>query len=86
MKYRFVENLLGAGIDNIEVSSFVRADRIPQLSDAAEHFQMIYNNKLAGNFSALIPNIKGLNRAIECRANRFAVFTASSEIFNQKKY
>tara|TARA_B100000925_G_scaffold290656_1_gene276380 strand:+ start:4041 stop:4952 length:912 start_codon:yes stop_codon:yes gene_type:complete len=84
MKYRFVENLLGAGIDNIEVSSFVRADRIPQLSDAAELFQMIYNNKLAGNFSALIPNVKGLNRAIECRANRFAVFTASSETFNKK--
>jgi len=84
VKYRFIENLLNAGLDNIEVSSFVRADRIPQLNDASDLFDLINSNKLSGKFSALIPNLKGLNRAFECNANRFAVFTASSETFNKK--
>ena len=45
---------------------------------------MINNNNLSGNFSALIPNVKGLNPdVIECRANRFSVFTASSEFLTK---
>ena len=79
-----IRGLVDAGLEFVEVSSFVRGDRIPQLSDASELFELLKKNNIKGNFSALVPNIKGLNRAIECSVDRFAVFTASSETFNKK--
>lgn len=84
MKFEMIKKLVDAGLKNIEFSSFVRGDKIPQLNDASNLFDLLKSNKVRGNFSALVPNTKGLERALACDVDRFAVFTASSETFNKK--
>ncbi len=82
-KLQFVRKLVAAGLTQIEVTSFVNPKRVPQLADASE---LITELPSAENvtFSALVPNEKGLDRAIESGINRIAIFTAASETFTQK--
>ncbi len=80
-KLRFVSKLLNAGIHEIEVTSFVSPKWVPQLGDA----QILWPQLPPGGlYSALIPNIKGLERALEVGVERIALFTAASESFTQK--
>lgn len=85
-KIRFIHNLVAAGIKHIELTSFVRPDKIPQLSDAAEVVQRILqqypNNDM--HFSCLVPNLKGMEQACAAGMKEVAVFTATSETFSQK--
>jgi hydroxymethylglutaryl-CoA lyase len=82
-KLAFIDLLADAGCRDIEVASFVRPDRVPQMADAAE--------VLAGlpprpgvRYITLVPNAKGLDRALDAGARAIAVFTAASETFNRK--
>lgn len=82
-KVAFVNALSKSGLDEIEVSSFVSPKWVPQLADAAEVFAAI--ERAPGvTYMALVPNEKGLERAMEARVDKIAVFTAASETFNQK--
>ena len=82
-KVAFVDALSEAGYQDIEVSAFVSPTWVPQLADAAEVFAGI-RRKDGVRYSALVPNEKGLDRAIEARVQGIAVFTAASETFNRK--
>ncbi len=82
-KIAFIDALSDTGLDEIEVSSFVSPKWVPQLADAEEVFKGIKRNP-AVTYVALVPNEKGLERAIAVKANKIAVFTAASETFNQK--
>lgn len=83
VKLQFIENLARAGYQEIEATSFVSPRWIPQLADAEE-----VSNQLKPHdglvYTALIPNLKGLQRALDCGYQRVAVFTAASEAFSQK--
>lgn len=83
VKVAFINALSNSGLIEIEVSSFVSPKWVPQLADAYEVFQQI---KRSPNviYSALVPNAKGLERALESRVDKIAVFTSASETFNQK--
>jgi len=81
LKAEFVRNLANAGLREIEATSFVSPKWVPQLGDAADLWPMLKPGPL---YSALVPNIKGLERAIEVGVDRIAVFTAVSEAFTQK--
>jgi hydroxymethylglutaryl-CoA lyase len=81
-KARFVDALSEAGCGEIEVSSFVSQRRVPQLADAEEVFRRI-RRKAGVTYSALVPNLRGLERATAARVDRIALFTAASETFNQ---
>ncbi len=82
-KIRFVNALSSAGFPEIEVSSFVHPKLVPQLADATEVFAGL--EPAEGTvYSALVPNEKGLARALESGVRRIAVFTAASETFNRK--
>lgn len=82
-KVAFVNALSRSGLDEIEVSSFVSPKWVPQLADAAEVFAAI--ERVPGvTYMALVPNEKGLERALEARVDKIAIFTAASETFNQK--
>jgi isopropylmalate/homocitrate/citramalate synthase len=82
-KIGFLERLGAAGLQTIEVGSFVRPDRIPQLTDTAEVFRRL--TKRAGvRYVALVPNEKGLERALEAGVRDIAIFTAASNTFNLK--
>jgi hydroxymethylglutaryl-CoA lyase len=82
-KIAFVDALSEAGYTDIEVSAFVSPSWVPQLADAAEVFARI-RRKEGVRYSALVPNEKGLDRALEARVQGIAVFTAASETFNRK--
>lgn len=65
-KVRLIDLLLDAGVERIELSSFVRSDVIPQLSDAEEVISAV-EPRDGVSFSALVPNRRGLERALAFR-------------------
>ncbi len=82
-KIALVDALSEVGYDEIEVSAFVSPKWIPQLADASEVFAGI-RRRPGVTYSALVPNQQGLDRALEARVGKIAVFTAASETFNRK--
>lgn len=81
-KIEFINLLSHTGLEYIEVTSFVSAKSIPQLADGEEVFQAI--EKLPNiHYSALVPNERGMLKALESGVKEIAVFTAASELFNQ---
>jgi hydroxymethylglutaryl-CoA lyase len=83
-KVRLVDMLSATGVKRIEVTSFVRADVIPQLADAEEVLARV-ERRPGVSFSVLIPNERGLERALS-RRDRFdeiSVFLSASEAHNQ---
>ena len=82
-KVAFVDALSESGVSEIEVSAFVSPKMIPQLKDAETVFKGIKRKK-GVIYSALVPNLKGLDRALDAGADKISVFTAASETFNQK--
>ncbi|MFB6287113.1 MAG: hydroxymethylglutaryl-CoA lyase [Candidatus Bipolaricaulia bacterium] len=81
-KVAFVNALGASGVDEIEVSGFVHPKWVPQLADAADVFSQL--ERPAGVvYSALVPNEKGLERALDAGVDKIAVFTAASETFNR---
>jgi hydroxymethylglutaryl-CoA lyase len=80
-KLVFISNLLDAGLREIEATSFVSPKWVPQLGDAAELWPKL---PPGGIYSALVPNEKGLERAVEVGVKRIALFTAASDAFTLK--
>ncbi len=83
VKLAFIAKLVDAGLKDIEVTSFVSPKAVPQLADAGDVMRAL-PRPTDVVYSVLVPNIKGLERAIEAGAKRIAVFTAASETFTQK--
>lgn len=81
-KVRFVEALARSGLRRIEVSSFVSPKAIPQLADAEQVFARLQREP-GVRYSALVPNLQGLQRAMACGVEEIAVFTASTSTFVQ---
>jgi len=79
-KLAWIERLARAGLREIEATSFVRPDRIPQLADAAEVAAGLPRDP-GVLYSALVPNRKGLEGALAAGISRIALFTAASETF-----
>jgi isopropylmalate/homocitrate/citramalate synthase len=77
-----VDRLTEAGLPAIEVGSFVSARAIPQLADTEEVFARIHRAS-GTRYPALVPNLKGLERALAAGVREVAVFTAASETFNR---
>jgi hydroxymethylglutaryl-CoA lyase len=71
------------GLKTIEATSFVSPKWIPQLADADEVYRGI-KQKAGVSYPVLVPNEKGMERALNCGVKEIAVFTAASESFNQK--
>ncbi|PJD90472.1 MAG: hydroxymethylglutaryl-CoA lyase [Legionella sp.] len=82
-KVALIDALSKTGLKHIEVTSFVSEKSIPQLADNALVFSTI--NQLAEvHYSVLVPNEKGMINALACGVKNIAVFTAASELFNQR--
>jgi hydroxymethylglutaryl-CoA lyase len=82
-KIAFVNALAAAGHQAIEVSAFVSPKWVPQMADAAEVLAGI-TRRSGTRYSALVPNVAGLQRAIDARADEVAIFAAASESFSRK--
>ena len=82
-KVALIQGLVDAGMKDIEVSSFVRPSWIPQLADAAEVVARLPQADDV-RYWGLIPNRRGLERAIDCGLTHVATFLSASETHNQK--
>lgn len=88
-KYNVIQSLVLAGYREIEVSSFVKPSWIPQLADGEELLRMLANINLPPNqqkprFWALIPNYRGLERALSVGVENIATVISASETHNRK--
>jgi len=82
-KLRFIALLAGAGLREIETTSFVASSAIPQLADADE--LMVGLERAPGvRYPVLVPNLRGLERAEAARVDAIAVFTAASDAFTER--
>jgi isopropylmalate/homocitrate/citramalate synthase len=81
-KVRFIEMLAAAGLTVVEATSFVHPAAVPQLADADQVLPAIAR-RLGVRYPVLVPNMRGMERAVAAGADAVAVFTAASEAFAQ---
>ncbi|WP_327187627.1 hydroxymethylglutaryl-CoA lyase [Streptomyces sp. NBC_01334] len=79
VKAEFVHRLADAGLTTIEATSFVHPDWVPQLADAEQLFPLVRD--LGVDLPVLVPNERGLDRALSLGARRVAVFASATESF-----
>ncbi|MCZ4507308.1 hydroxymethylglutaryl-CoA lyase [Streptomyces sp. ActVer] len=82
-KAEFVRRLADAGLGTIEATSFVHPKWVPQLADAEDLFPLVRDlGDLSGTaLPVLVPNERGLDRALALGATRIAVFASATESF-----
>ena len=83
IKIELIERLANAGLKNIESASFVSPKWVPQMGDASQVMQGIKRQRDV-TYSALVPNLKGMQWAIDAGVQEIAIFSAASEAFCQK--
>ena len=82
-KVRLVDDLSAAGVEYVEVGSFVSPKWVPQMAGSAEVFAQI-QQKPGVTYAALTPNLQGFEAAMLAGVKEVAVFAAASEAFSQK--
>jgi len=82
-KAEFITRLIAAGLPIVEATSFVHPKWVPQLADAAE---LVAQLPLDGRtpLPVLVPNERGLDRALEAGCSHIAIFGSATETFAQK--
>src|SRR5215217_2033301 len=81
-KIAFIDRLAAAGLPVVEATSFVSPKAIPQLADAAEVYSGI-TRRPGVRYPVLVPNLRGMERALSVGVQEIAVFTAASESFTK---
>jgi hydroxymethylglutaryl-CoA lyase len=82
-KVAFIEALADAGLRTVEAGALVHPTWVPQMADSAEVFAKIAKRD-GVDYPMLVPNVMGLERAIECGVQLIAIFTAASESFTKR--
>ena len=82
VKAEFVRRLLAAGHRAVELTSFVPRSWVPQLGDAEELMALL--GPLTARTPVLVPNERGLDRALASGATEIAVFASATEAFAQR--
>ncbi|MGB0100864.1 MAG: hydroxymethylglutaryl-CoA lyase [Nocardioides sp.] len=82
VKAEFVQRLLAAGLPIVEATSFVHPKWVPQLADAADLMELL--GAAGRDCPVLVPNERGLDRALELGARHIAIFGSATETFAQK--
>lgn len=82
-KIRLIEALAEAGIRRLEATSFVSPRWIPNLADAGEVLAGL-RRKPGVTYAALVPNLKGLERALAAKVDEVVIFLSASESHNRK--
>jgi hydroxymethylglutaryl-CoA lyase len=82
VKAEFIRRLVTAGLSAVELTSFVPAKWIPQLADAEELIALL--GSLPGRHPVLVPNERGLERALASGVREIAVFASATESFAQR--
>jgi isopropylmalate/homocitrate/citramalate synthase len=82
-KVAFIDRLSAAGLPVIEIAAFVNPRRVPQMADAAEVAASIHRAP-GVRYTALVPNLAGLDRARAAGLGEVAIFAAASETFSRR--
>ncbi|MFN2461892.1 MAG: hydroxymethylglutaryl-CoA lyase [Candidatus Velthaea sp.] len=82
-KISYINLLIDAGFEDIEVTSFVSPKHVPQLADA-EGVYAEFNHVPGRRYITLTPNERGLDRALAAGVKAIAVFTAATDTFAQR--
>src|SRR5438876_2993043 len=82
-KIDYITALADAGLRTIEAGAFVSPKWVPQMADTAEVYREIPKDP-GVEYPVLVPNMKGLERAIDAGVKSIAIFTAASDTFNQR--
>ena len=82
-KIEFIDRLSAAGLGIVEATSFVRPDRVPQLADAREVMAGI-TRRGGVRYPVLVPNLRGLESAIDAGVSDIAIFASATESFAQR--
>lgn len=83
-KVTFIGKLIEAGLKTIEVTSFVKAESIPQMADAVELYKKVSASLKGAEFPCLVPNQKGFETAQSLGVKYIALFSATSDSFTKK--
>lgn len=83
IKIELIERLVAAGLRTIEAGAFVSPKWVPQMADTAEVMAGLHHREGVA-FPVLVPNMKGLEAALESGVDEIAVFGAASESFSCK--
>jgi hydroxymethylglutaryl-CoA lyase len=84
VKAEFVRRLLDAGLTAVETTSFVSPQWVPQLADAEELLRLLGPEPVGTRMPVLVPNDKGLNRALDVGVKEIAVFGSATEAFAKR--
>jgi hydroxymethylglutaryl-CoA lyase len=82
VKAELIRRLLAAGLPIVEATSFVHPRWVPQLADAEDLMQMLGDE--GRDLPVLVPNERGLDRALELGCRHVAIFGSATETFAQK--
>jgi hydroxymethylglutaryl-CoA lyase len=83
IKIELIHRLQAAGLQEIEVTSFVSPKWVPQMADNAQVMAGI-TRKPGVRYSVLTPNLQGFEAALKCQPDEIVVFASASEAFSQK--
>lgn len=89
-KVRGAEMLISAGLRRIELGAFVRPEWVPQMAGSDQVIAQVFAKVGRGvkskslEFSALVPNLRGLEEALKTPVKEIAIFAAATETFSQK--
>lgn len=83
IKISLIELLVDAGVRHIEAASFVSPKWVPQMAGSAEVLRQA-PRRPGVHYSALVPNLKGMEAALAAGCEEVAVFAAASETFSQR--
>lgn len=83
VKVEFIERLAAAGLGVVEATSFVRPEWVPQLADAVDVMAAL-RARPGARYPVLVPNLRGLDRAIEAGVTDIAVFASATQTFAEK--
>ncbi len=82
-KVTFIQRLADAGLPVVEATSFVNPEWVPQLADADEVLRTL-ERRPGTRYPVLVPNERGLERALEAGADEVAVFLSATEAFSKR--
>ena len=84
VKAELIRRLGAAGLPVVETTPFVNPAWVPQLADAAEVLELLGPDGVGSNRPVLVPNIRGLDRALEAGCQAIAIFGSATETFAQR--
>ncbi|MGV9295901.1 MULTISPECIES: hydroxymethylglutaryl-CoA lyase [unclassified Amycolatopsis] len=83
VKLEFLDRLAGAGLTTLEATSFVHPKWVPQLADAEQLLAGLDRHD-GVRYPVLVPNDRGLNRALDAGVDHIAIFASATETFAQR--